>query len=135
MKLKYNSGHFVLTECTLLDGDLARRAGFTFQGGTWATPFVSIAARVSKLADPSVRKYIDLHLEREQGERLLSAATTSLYQPPAPKGKTYRPFQRAGVEYAVKRDATLFGDEPGLGGAGETLGLLDGVMDDFRDPS
>lgn len=36
---------------------------------------------------------------------------------PAPKGKDYLPYQKAGIAYALRRGNCLIGDEPGLGKA------------------
>jgi len=42
---------------------------------------------------------------------------------PAPDGLAYMPFQRAGIEYAVKRDKTLIADPPGLGKTIQAIGV------------
>lgn len=52
-----------------------------------------------------------------------SWAQDSSFQPPAPEGQEYMPFQRAGIEYASRRDRVVIGDEPGLGKTVQGVGL------------
>jgi SNF2 family DNA or RNA helicase len=42
---------------------------------------------------------------------------------PAPEGLSYRPFQRAGIEYACSRERTLIADPPGLGKTVMAIGI------------
>jgi len=42
---------------------------------------------------------------------------------PAPRGKEYMPFQRAGIGYSVERPHALIGDEPGLGKTIQAIGV------------
>lgn len=53
----------------------------------------------------------------------LSRAETSDLEIPVPEGLDYLPFQKAGIQYAVARDNTLVGDEPGLGKTIESVGV------------
>ena len=46
-----------------------------------------------------------------------SSAVDTEFMPPAPEGLSYLPFQRAGIEYAMKRGSVLIGDDMGLGKA------------------
>lgn len=52
-----------------------------------------------------------------------SAGTDSPDHFPAPAGRTYLPYQRAGIAYALRRPHTLFGDEPGLGKTVQAIGV------------
>ena len=42
---------------------------------------------------------------------------------PAPEGRKYLPYQRAGIAYAIKRDNCIIGDEPGLGKTIQAIGI------------
>jgi SWI/SNF-related matrix-associated actin-dependent regulator of chromatin subfamily A-like protein 1 len=53
-----------------------------------------------------------------------SRATKSRIRIPAPRGLTYLPFQRAGIEFIAKRTNVLLADEMGLGKTIEAIGLL-----------
>lgn len=45
-----------------------------------------------------------------------SKSTSSNITIPVPDGLTYFPFQKAGIEYALKRNSTLIADEMGFYG-------------------
>ncbi len=53
-----------------------------------------------------------------------SRATDADLVIPAPEGRTYLPYQRAGIAYAMARAATLIGDEMGLGKTIQAIGVL-----------
>lgn len=53
----------------------------------------------------------------------MSLATQSNIEIPAPPGKQYLPYQKAGIEYALKVKHTLFADPPGLGKTIEAIGF------------
>lgn len=52
-----------------------------------------------------------------------SRSLTSSLVVPCPEGLQYDGYQRAGVEYAIPRKSTLFGDAPGLGKTIQAIGL------------
>lgn len=54
----------------------------------------------------------------------LSKATESKFGVPAPEGKSFLPFQKAGVEYIVSTPNTLLADEPGLGKTIQCAGAI-----------
>lgn len=45
------------------------------------------------------------------------------YSPRVPEGKSYLPYQRAGIHYGVRKGSILIGDEPGLGKTIQALGI------------
>lgn len=59
----------------------------------------------------------------------LSRATTSTFQVPAPEGKSYLPFQLAGIEYGTHPavNNVLLGDEPGLGKTVQAIGICNKI--------
>ena len=48
---------------------------------------------------------------------------------PAPAGLSYRPYQRAGIQWITNREATLLGDPPGLGKTIQVLGAVNALSD------
>ena len=56
-----------------------------------------------------------------------SFAATSTFEPPAPPGLEFRPFQRAGIEYSLYRQNTLIADEMGLGKTIQAIGFCNVV--------
>lgn len=65
--------------------------------------------------------------EEREANAEASRATDAAITIPAPEGMNYMPFQRGGIAYALKRDATLIGDEPGLGKTIQTIGFANVV--------
>ena len=53
-----------------------------------------------------------------------SRAVTSKLEVPCPDGLHYDPYQRAAVEYAIKRKDTLIGDAPGVGKTIEAIATI-----------
>ena len=53
-----------------------------------------------------------------------SRATDATIDIPSPDGLEYLPFQRAGIAYALGRDATLIADEMGLGKTIQAIGVI-----------
>lgn len=45
---------------------------------------------------------------------------------PAPDGMTFYPFQKAGIAYAMQREATLIADEMGIGKTIQAVGVING---------
>ena len=46
---------------------------------------------------------------------------------PRPNGKEFRPFQRAGISYALDKGNVLIGDEPGLGKTIQAIGVANAL--------
>lgn len=53
-----------------------------------------------------------------------SRATNANVEVPAPKGREYLPFQKAGIAFALDRPATLIADEMGLGKTIQAIGVM-----------
>lgn len=62
------------------------------------------------------RRYLHTEIER-------SKAMSSNIAIPAPEGKIFRPFQKAGIAYAAARENTLLADEMGTGKTIQSIGL------------
>lgn len=61
-----------------------------------------------------------------------SRATDADVQVPLPDGLALLPYQRAGIAFALKREAVLFGDEMGLGKTIQAIGVLNSTPDAKR---
>jgi len=65
-----------------------------------------------------------LEVMRDHLAKLASSrATTTTLSIPRPPGEEYRPFQAAGIAYAVQHKDTLIGDDMGLGKTVQALGF------------
>lgn len=74
-------------------------------------------------SEPSARgKLSNLWSDYEE-----SWATDCADDYPIAAGWTYRPFQRAGIKYALKRDHVLIGDQPGLGKSIQAVGISNAI--------
>lgn len=75
------------------------------------TEDVYAALTYSKEATPAARKQIGPHLP----ELVASYSLGMVRRCAVPAGKDLFPFQKAGVDYVIRRTHSLIGDEPGLG--------------------
>jgi SWI/SNF-related matrix-associated actin-dependent regulator 1 of chromatin subfamily A len=122
----------------------AQRAGFEWntKEKRWATTSIDIASKFFQYAHGELKLELEERLaERKQQrvehqKRLLSAveesrAIKSEFDVPAPDGKHYLPFQKAGIEFFSKRRNVILGDEMGLGKTIQAIGLIN--LDDTID--
>jgi len=65
-------------------------------------------------------------LEEREASRKLSKATDAEVEVPSPEGLEYLPYQRAGIAFAMSKDAVLIGDEMGLGKTIQSIGTING---------
>lgn len=89
----------------------------------WETPDVEKARPLIKYAVGAAKE----HLDNVESIRLAAVnkswAEDTDAEFPSPEGLTYMPFQKAGIEYACKRDKTLIADPPGLGKTIQAIGV------------
>lgn len=110
------------------------KAGFRWspQRKAWTTQDPEIALRVKGVSwtDRALDHLDELdHLASVSRE--MSYASDTTFQVPVPPGINpstgkpfeFRPFQRAGVEYALQRKDTLIADQPGLGKTIQAIGV------------
>lgn len=101
---------------------LPEAAGFQWvTPGRWTTFRHDIAAKFEPYFDASARALAARIPE--------SYMATSDFQPPAPAGKTYLPYQRAGIATLLQRERSLLADEMGLGKTIQVIGLINSCPD------
>jgi len=127
MKLHFNerAGRYEL-ESRYEDREIAKSAGFRWepQFRVWWTGDPSIAARLAKFADETCRERL-LALQKKQQDTLTAShAAAATIEVPVPAGLAYRPFQKAGIAFALPRRSVLFGDDMGLGKTIQALGVV-----------
>src|SRR5262245_41105289 len=86
----------------------------------WATADVDKAAELAKYADDEAQAKLAGRVSSTE----LSRATDAKLDVPAPEGRAYLPYQRAGIAYAMGRPSTLIADEMGLGKTIEAIGTI-----------
>jgi len=94
-----------------------KRNGWSWDVNTkgWTTPDIENARPLIKHAVGAAKEHLVV------AERVREAIVAESWAEdtetifPAPDGEHYLPFQKAGIEYAIKRKHTLIADPPGLG--------------------
>lgn len=124
--LKYNSktGDYILITS---NEDKATEVGFDLstsvrgpQGeNIWFSKEPYAALSFFKEASDDTR----LHLKDLYDDYLMSQKDSSESKHPAPIGLSYLPYQKAGIDYALKRRNCLIGDEMGLGKTVQAIGV------------
>jgi len=84
---------------------------------------IEAATRVRRACNERALKVMRDHLARLRA----SAAMESDIDVPVPKGRTFLPFQKAGIAYALSRKDTLIADEMGTGKTIQALGFVNKV--------
>ena len=106
--------------------DIPKKAGFRWDrtNKMWWTDDAMKAAALIQYADAPTRVELEAALQHAAASREASRATSADVAIPAPAGLAYRPFQAAGIAYAMERANTLIGDEMGLGKTIQAIGLI-----------
>jgi len=104
--------------------DVFKRAGWSFHPRLkkWTTKEVHKAADFWEFASGDARRRIDAYRGGAGAVLEASWATDADIDIPAPEGKEYLPFQRAGVAYAIAKKDCLIADPPGLGKTIQAIG-------------
>lgn len=119
------NGQFVATRCTLAEKGLFQLAGWAVDPKLrrWATTEPERAIPLLAHAVGAAKDYIENAIAIRDAAMRASWAETTDKQYPAPEGKAYMDFQRAGIEYALTRTRTLIADAPGLGKTIQAIGV------------
>lgn len=92
-------------------------------GRRYFSPRVEDATKLRRCCLPRALAVMKDHLRRLASSRAVDSSIVV----PIPAGLKYEPYQRAGIAYALQRQYTLFGDEPGLGKTIEALGIINRI--------
>lgn len=111
--------------CTFQQRFVFMRAKWTFDktNGAWTTTNVEYAKELNGYAVGAAKEHLDNVRLLEQQIVAASWAEDTDTVFPSPEGLTYMPFQKAGIEYALERAATLIADPPGLGKTIQAIGV------------
>ena len=115
-----------LTESSYQEKHIPKAAGFRWDPAarTWWTDDINKARRLIDHADSEL---VDELKQADQDRRdalAASAAVSADVEIPAPAGLEYLPYQRAGIQFSLGKDAVLIGDEMGLGKTIQTIAML-----------
>lgn len=116
------SGGFELHEPSLCEPSSCRacRAGV---GRRYWSPRIEDATKLRRFCNQRALEVMKSHLAKLRASRALDAEITI----PAPAGLAYKPFQRGGIAYAVRRKDTLIGDQMGTGKTIQAIGFVNYV--------
>lgn len=134
MLLKH-SGNVFFADATFAEKDIPKGAGFRWKnypagwqppGGKhcWWTNDIEKAFRLAQYATNGTRPILEEKYKERAKSVVESRATDSDIVIPHPGGLEYRPFQRAGIAYAIQRKGTLIADEMGLGKTIQAIGVI-----------
>lgn len=101
--------------------DVIKEAGFRFDGSTkrWWTADPAIASKL----DPKIAAAIAIQTNSDiAASRAVDAPAG--FMAPSPNGLVYRPFQLAGISFALAHQNCLIGDEMGLGKTLQAIGVI-----------
>lgn len=127
MKLIFKDGIYVFV-CTYDERFTPKNAGFYWDVNNkrWFTKDVNIALKLKQYADDITKEILENKV-KEMNEKINnSVKAVSDIKVPAPSGKTYLPFQLAGIEYMANKDMkyVLNADDMGLGKTIQAIGLI-----------
>jgi SWI/SNF-related matrix-associated actin-dependent regulator 1 of chromatin subfamily A len=111
---------------TYAEKDIPKGAGFSWQKDMklWFTGDRDKAAKLAEYATGDWGKELMDHKVFLTGSLAGSRQSVSYSSYPHPEGIDYYPFQRAGIDYMVKRNNTLLADDMGLGKTIQAIGLI-----------
>lgn len=126
VRLMRDDNGVYFTESTYDERALPKEAGFQWDPikKRWWTKFLGSAMKLAQYADEALKLQLLQEHNLKANSLQESNATDADISIPSPKGLEYLPFQKAGVQYALKRRGTLLADEMGLGKTIEAIGVI-----------
>ena len=105
---------------------IPKSAGFRWNPSIkrWTTSKVEVAAKLRDYASGPTKATLTRADNARKSAFAASSATNSTADIPKPEGLEYLPYQRAGIEFALGKDAVLIGDEMGLGKTIQAIGVI-----------
>lgn len=90
----------------------------------WWTDKMDRASQLAQYADNTCRDELIEYKNHRDRSLELSRKSGMEANFPCPVGLSYMPFQNVGIQYALDRKNTLFGDQMGLGKTIESIGVV-----------
>ena len=124
-KFDYIDGEYIAVNCTFEERTIFSGKGWIFskRHRKWCTTKDNNARPIKKYAIGNALERIDGLEAIEKALVADSWAEDTDTEFPVPMGLAYMPFQKAGIEYAIKRKRVLIADAPGLGKTVQAVGI------------
>lgn len=128
MKIEYEDSKFVAVS-RYEEKDILKQARFHWnpEEKHWESNSIFNVKNLEKYLTPGAKMAYDRLWGDYNNKISSSQAIEADIDIPVPEGKTYHPFQKAGIEYLVKHENVLLADEMGLGKTIQVIGYLNGV--------
>ena len=111
---------------------LPKAAGFRWDptARRWWTDRQDVAAKLAGYADDELRAQLQQErtavAEAKAEAVVASRAQDAVLDVPAPEGRAYLPYQRAGIAYLLAKPGALLADDMGLGKTIQAIGVING---------
>ena len=105
---------------------IPKSAGFrwtTIITKKWATKSPAVARKLIEFADEEAIRALE-STKKERANATPSSKIKTSITVPAPAGKNYMQFQKAGIDFAIRKNNTLIADEMGLGKTIQAIGYI-----------
>lgn len=123
MKITYTNNRWEAIS-SFAEKDELKDAGFRWDAKEkrWFTIASDIARLFEQFADEAAKS------ELEKAASIIEASKSQMVIDgeaiPAPEGKSYFPYQQAGIHFAMKHENVFIGDEMGLGKTVQAIGVI-----------
>lgn len=139
MKITHRDGIYIAIS-TYEERPILKEAGFLFHPGLdeckagpqtcpackaklnkgWWTKRAEAAVRLSRRADDKATNQLSTHITAVRASRAMDAEI----EVPVAEGRSYFPYQKAGIAFLAPRARTLLADEMGTGKTIQTIGVI-----------
>jgi len=119
-------GNIFVAKSTFAEKDIPKSAKFRWDPDRkrWWTQFPENAYRLINFATGEAKDELVRWKEETEEKLEASQRVSSEVDIPHPEGIDYFPFQKAGIEFAMKSQNILIGDEMGLGKTIQAIGVI-----------
>lgn len=124
MKITYNNNRWEAIS-SFAEKDELKAAGFRWDvaGKRWFATAADTVLRFRDFADEAAVLELEKVAEKIEASKSSSSALDG-EEIPAPEGKSYFPYQQAGIRFALNNQSVFIGDEMGLGKTVQAIGVV-----------
>jgi SWI/SNF-related matrix-associated actin-dependent regulator 1 of chromatin subfamily A len=122
----YWDGDLYIWKSSIAYKDLPKQAGFKWNPETlsWESSQWEQAIKLIQYTDKDTEEHVKAAKKQYEVALEQSRAASADVNLKVPAGLDYLPYQKAGIQYGLQRDAILLSDSMGLGKSIQTIGIL-----------